>query len=290
MMKEIYLQAHEVRIWLGNLASDVAVRAIVSARSIYEQCQQATNGLADLKAHLYGTDGSTGFKYSDAALPEHCDWKALKVLYSLPWFTRLWVVQEVALARKAICHISQHSVAAEILTLAARWMVHRRYAKHFSGTEIEGIENASSMYDPTFRPLSNQLRRMHRQRCEDPRDRVYGLLGILKPHVAEAIVPDYTLLTVEVYARALRVAFEEDGNLNILQFVAWYVDEPPNQTILMRLNKNLWGFWCLIRGAITAQSWPSWVLKMHASTDSAHGSCLNVQVSEKSDWPLPTRT
>jgi len=116
---------------------------------------------------------------------------------------------------------------------------------------------------------------MHRQRCRDPRDRVYGLLGILKPNVAEAIVPDYTLPLVEVYSRALRVAFEEDGSLNILQFAAWYVDEPAGQTISMATT--------------SAQRWPSWVLKMHASTDSAHGSCLNIPVFEKSDWPLQMR-
>lgn len=34
--------------------------------------------------------------------------------------------------------------------------------------------------DRLRRPWGNQLRRMHRQRWSDPRDRVYGLLGLLR--------------------------------------------------------------------------------------------------------------
>lgn len=290
MMKDIYTGAKEVRIWLGNLDNDVVVKAINSARSIYHQCMHETNDLADLQLRLYGTGPVMGFKYSDKALPEKCDWKALQALYSLPWFTRLWVVQEVALARKAICHTGQHKVDAEVITLAARWMVHRCYAKHFEGSQVEGIENASSMYRPTSRPLSNQLRRMHRQRCKDPRDRVYGLLGLLNPDVATAIVPDYTLSVVDVYANAIRAGFGEDESLDMLRFAAWFVQEPTTEGILARLSKNFWWLWSLITNTPVAKEWPSWVLKVHAGTETAHGSCLNVQVFEKSDWPLQTRT
>ncbi|KAI1182979.1 heterokaryon incompatibility protein-domain-containing protein [Nemania serpens] len=218
MMKDIYSQANEVRIWLGFLDEDVTLRAIHSATRIFNQCLQVTNDTKDLHKYLYGTDGSPGFKYSDDPLPENCNWEALRALYSVQWFTRLWVVQEIALARKAVFHIGGQSVLADIITLAARWMVHRRYVKHFGYSEVEGIENASSMYKPTLRPLSNQLRRMHRQRCADPCDRVYGLLGLLRPEVAAAIVPDYTLPLANVYGSALRLAFEEDQNVNILQF------------------------------------------------------------------------
>ncbi|KAK3386899.1 heterokaryon incompatibility protein-domain-containing protein [Podospora didyma] len=83
MMKDIYTHASEVRIWLGELEDDVAVSAIESAKRIHDQCVQAMNGLQDLAIHLYGHQGG-GFKYSDAPLPDGCDWEALRALYSLP--------------------------------------------------------------------------------------------------------------------------------------------------------------------------------------------------------------
>lgn len=292
IMKDIYMHANEVRIWLGNLEDDVAYRAIEAARRIHAQCIQETNHLKDLSLHLYGKGGG-GFKYSDAALPEleGCGWESLRELYSLPWFTRLWVVQEVALARKATCYVGKYTVDADVVTVAARWMVHRKYHKHFGG-EVEGIENASSMYRPTARPLSNQLRRMHRQGCMDDRDRVYGLLGILSPRVAAAIVPDYTLPLVDVYTRTHRVSFEEGGNLELLRLVAWYVSERSTQEEpLNRFKETVGWLWSLFwgRAAAKARPWPSWVAKVHAPTEHANGSCLNVQTFDQPAWPLQIR-
>ncbi|KAI1373278.1 heterokaryon incompatibility protein-domain-containing protein [Hypoxylon crocopeplum] len=238
MMREIYSQAEEVRVWLRSLSSDVAVSAIESTGRIYEQCQEVTNGFADLHTHLYGAKESAVFQYSNAHLPGDCDWVAVKALYSLPWFSRLWVVQEVVLARKAICHLGQHKVAAKTLMFAARWMVHRRYVKHVDYAEIEGIENASSMYIPTTLPLSHQLR--------------------------QAIVPDYKLSVVEVYACTLRVAFEEGKNLYLLQFVAWYVDDRP---ILSRLYEGIRKSWYTAKRDKAVRSWPSGINQLNNNAD-----------------------
>lgn len=269
MMKDIYTQANQVRIRLGSLENEIAISAIIATHRIYQQCLQETNDLVDLDRHLYGTLEKKAFTYSDAPLPAGCDWDSLRKLYSFPWFTRLWIVQEVALAHDGICYIDEQEIDAKIVTLAARWMVHRNYPKYTGGSQVEGVENASSMYRPSLRPLSNQLRRMHRQRCYDPRDRVYGLLGLLNPSTAAAINPDYSSPLVDVYACAIRAAIVEDHSLDILQFSSWFVEAPS-------ANHGNPG-------------WPSWVLKLHSGTESAHGSCLNVQVFGESDCPLQTR-
>ncbi|KAK1826631.1 HET-domain-containing protein [Podospora conica] len=285
MMKDIYTHAQEVRIWLGHLDDNTAVRALEAIRRIHEQCRRETNDLRDLDSHLYGRSGG-GFKYSDAPLPTDCDWEAVRALYSFPWFTRLWVVQEAALARQAVCNIGNHTIDMEVVALTARWMVHRRYPRHFGGSEIEGIENASNMYRPTGGWFGNQLRNMHRQGCKDPRDRVYGVLGLLRPETAAAITPDYTATVLEVYAQALRVSFFENKSLYLLRFVAWYVDEPVKLGLLTQLGQRLWWPWRLLWRGNEMRQWPSWVAKLHASTDSAYHACLDVQTFEESDWAL----
>ncbi|KAK6826000.1 hypothetical protein PG987_013494 [Apiospora arundinis] len=289
MMKDIYSEASEVRIWLGELPTDVVHRAKDCITQVYEQCQQATNGFEDLASHFYGT-GNSSFRYSEAALPDVCDWEAIRTVYSLPWFTRLWVVQEIALARKAACYVGTSTIDAETLTLSARWMVHRRYIRYLGGKEIEGIESASSMYKPAGRPLSNQLRRMHRQGCKDPRDRVYGLLGILRPHVAVAIKPDYKKSLVQVYADATLVAIEEDRTLALLHFATWYVDAPVPYTQRFWYVCDAVRKLCWERAAMfESQVWPSWVLKFHASTATAHGSCSNILAFEDPDHEVQIR-
>ncbi|KAK8017488.1 heterokaryon incompatibility protein [Apiospora rasikravindrae] len=289
MMKDIYSEASEVRIWLGELPTNVVHRAKDCITQVYEQCRQTTNGFEDLALHFYGT-GTSGFRYSEAALPDGCDWEAIRAVYSLPWFTRLWVVQEIGLARKATCYIGKSTIDAETLTLSARWMVHRRYTRHFGGQEIEGIENASSMYRPVGRPLSNQLRRMHRQNCKDPRDRVYGLLGLLRPSIATAIIPDYNKSLVQVYADAIHVAIEEDRTLALLHFATWYVDAPVRYKQWFRYLCEQARKLCWEKAAMfETRVWPSWVLKFHAGTAKAHGSCTNILAFEEPDHEVETR-
>ncbi|GLB05530.1 hypothetical protein AtubIFM57258_000819 [Aspergillus tubingensis] len=190
----------------------------------------------------------------------------------------------------ATCYIGQHTIAAQVLIQAAHWMVHRCYQKYYDGNYIDGIENASCMRRPIGVHLSRQIRRLRGKRCKDPRDRVYSVLGLSNPQVADRIVPDYTIPAVTVYAHALRLAFEEDGGLQILHFLTWWVEKPTKRGALMRLREILRKMLCLSRGTVESQRWPSWVLKLHASTDSAYGSCLNTQVFEKSDWPFQTRS
>ncbi|CAN9305182.1 unnamed protein product [Alternaria alternata] len=45
----------------------------------------------------------------------------------------------------------------------------------------------------------------------DPRDRIYGLLGIMKSYVAEPILPDYSKAWPQVLAEATMVMISEDG-------------------------------------------------------------------------------
>jgi hypothetical protein len=279
MMKQVYSKAVSVLIWLGA-AQKSTPAAIASIEKIYEQCLEVTDGLEHLHHHLYGTDGSPGFKYSDAPLPR-CDWSALRTFYSYPWFGRLWVIQEIGLARGSKMCTTSHAVNAEKVILAARWMVHRKYARHYHGQETLGIESASDMYRPAGRPLWNQLRRTHRAACSKPQDKVYGLLGLLREETALAITASYTRPLVEVYAQAIRVALYEAGDLTFLQFAAWFKSPVSHTTWINRLIRWLSCHRLLSRLSDDSH-WPSWVLKLHGETSDQSGACRNVPVFGRS--------
>jgi hypothetical protein len=243
MMKDVYSLADAVLIWLGPAGKHTAA-AIASIDKIYRQCLRATDDLEHLQDHLYGTDGSTGFKYSSEPLPD-CDWLSLRSFYAAPWFSRLWVIQEIGLARNATVVVGPFSVGAEKVVLAERWIVHRKYPRYYGGQEMSGVESASNMYRPADRPLFNQLRRTHRARCTKPQDRIYGLLGLLREQTAARIVSSYTRPLVEVYAQTVRLALHECGDLSFLQFVAWYKSPqlPTTRTrrLIQRASCGLWG-------------------------------------------------
>jgi hypothetical protein len=78
-MAEIYRKAHKVFIWLGEAADD-SDRAIEFVKQM---------SIRDIGEHV-----------ADKGLVQ--SWRALATLMRRPWFTRRWIVQEVAYAETAL--------------------------------------------------------------------------------------------------------------------------------------------------------------------------------------------
>lgn len=89
-MAEIYSQAVNVRVWLGKKEkgdkSDIAMRFIPSLLNLHE---------FDDLVNCSGTAAS---------------WDAFSLLMRRPWFSRRWIVQEIALARTATLHCGEEQV------------------------------------------------------------------------------------------------------------------------------------------------------------------------------------
>ncbi len=57
--------------------------------------------------------------------------------------------------------------------------------------------------------------------CTDPRDRIFGFLGIAGDWLAQRNPPDYTFSTPEVYMRDLKTPMEATNTLDVLSN-CWY--------------------------------------------------------------------
>ncbi|KAE9363193.1 HET-domain-containing protein [Stipitochalara longipes BDJ] len=104
MMGNIYSKATEVWIWLGEAGdnSDAAMNYIRNIKTL------------DFEDPKYSPPLNT--------------WKAIKLLWSRPWFERLWVVQEALLARKSTFNCGQQSVDFDcFVTLKEIQMRYRRH-------------------------------------------------------------------------------------------------------------------------------------------------------------------
>jgi hypothetical protein len=127
-------------------------------------------------------------------------WLAIERLFKRPYFTRLWVWQEIRMSyANAILHCGKMQLPWWIFANAALRIMQNKLIR--SRSLMGGAIQISYLCLPTRSDLE-YLESVSGKRCEDPRDRLYGLLGIFSPAFASRISPSYSLSTQEVYRDA----------------------------------------------------------------------------------------
>ncbi|XXG99707.1 Glucan endo-1,3-alpha-glucosidase agn1 [Hypoxylon texense] len=223
-MGRIYSQSIRTLIWLRN-DSGTCSGAWPLIDSIYDVLKTElprANCLADIPLALYSDQS-----HMVSGLPswDSDSWVHLKTLLELPWFTRIWVVQEVALSSQdpIILH-GEHIYQWDRLGWAASWLRRRGYMRL---TQIpESIRNIDSM---------SNIRRSHTRwsldalltdtsakfHASDQRDKVYGLLGLAAESlnaggIPEALRPDYKLGVEQVYQKVALYLLQQSRSLSLL--------------------------------------------------------------------------
>ena len=106
-MDKIYKQATRLIVWLGQVhAEDVHLRAMLGAMQF-----SFSNGQPriDLFDYICSIVAIIDFDVTSSRNPRDCAFAVLGDLVSRPWFSRLWVVQELALSRSATVQIGTYS-------------------------------------------------------------------------------------------------------------------------------------------------------------------------------------
>jgi hypothetical protein len=108
IMGSIYSQAKAVLIWVGEDTLEFAETAIRLTRDVnahfdkhYWPCGRDDYATEELR--------SIRHMPTDSPTLELSRWEALRSLLDLPWFGRVWVLQEVGLATTATVHCGAHS-------------------------------------------------------------------------------------------------------------------------------------------------------------------------------------
>jgi Heterokaryon incompatibility protein (HET) len=140
-----------------------------------------------------------------------CLWILLSKLAQRPYWKRLWIIQEVVLARKITVHCGDRQLSWESLT--------RPYAGFISSVDVglasDVTANAAQArlkmehnpinqlsWQRTYgekRDLEHLLRAHGHNQCVDTRDRVYDLLGL--QNLSFSI--DYSVDTVTLFFRVI---------------------------------------------------------------------------------------
>lgn len=195
LMRQIYSRAHTVIIWLGPAeeGDDWAIRNV----------------------HIHATD------WEDPAWDQQA-FDALARICNRPWFRRVWIVQELKLARSdPTIYLGRNIMSWQVFYDFIR-IVHNTKA-----TWPKQLQRSSLKFD--FSNAASHITRLGQLReaevvsglvdilvwtdecgATDPRDKVYGMLSLINKPRSYSIVPDYTKSPQEVFVETVVLLIRDD--------------------------------------------------------------------------------
>ena len=161
--------------------------------------------------HLFDTTSSS--RHSE-------EWQALREFFNRPWFARTWVIQEAVLSQDLHFVWGQHSLSWQSLKKFINLERQFRIGLLIHGSDLRA-RKASSALKNIDKLKQNRAGFLQGWKCSisfalyccdesnasDPRDKVYGLLGILHDpdsSLSAQIIPDYFKKPCEIYAEVTR--------------------------------------------------------------------------------------
>ncbi|CAI9630242.1 unnamed protein product [Alternaria burnsii] len=186
-MCKIYSQAEAVVVWLGQATRETDILFVILQRFeehslLYAHGHQHWD-LAQWKSFWLSVP-----KDSDAEL---CN--GLSLLLSRPWFKRVWILQEIANAKKASILCGTKSIRARTFALAPS-LIGIKPQRHCQAVlDIMPGSLREKTWWAENRDLYNLLLKFSESEASDPRDKVYALLGISSDaQDTKSLRPDYT--------------------------------------------------------------------------------------------------
>jgi hypothetical protein len=189
-----------------------------------------------LRASNRHVDEIRSFKRLGHALQVQRSWAgfvhAIGVLKKCPWWTRIWVLQEVVLARKATVIYSNVSVPWDMLTDAVNksWMHDQVCCKNimeqrpgpetnllteYKATTVSDMEAVRLGLGSDAMTLLQIMVQSVGRDATDPRDQVYGLLGLVTNwYKKPPLVPDYNRTIQEILMQAQYIEVQGSSGVN----------------------------------------------------------------------------
>lgn len=211
LMDDIYSVASTVRVWLGH-ADERTETAFNAIRDIGRG-----STIADLKDHQTNEP-------LDITLFLRC----MLSVYERPWFERLWVMQEHWLCKRCFFHCGSHIAGTVFIDATARaiggsnlldtissaeanYLFTRLLARlSRTGSTWSNINPGKSVTTSNYAILSAALS----LKCTNPKDRVFGLMGVAPFLKSMDVTYDNSVL--EIYAAATLAVMQEDKRLDLL--------------------------------------------------------------------------
>lgn len=206
LMRDVYRRAASVIVWLDGVEDPWMARRMLAG--IWHE-------------YVYGTTESCIKMVRTYSEPSaEAGWMQLINLFAHPWFCRVWVIQEIVLAKTAVVLASEQPLQFDHIAAFARMLTSQSYnvvLQRSAGPGIRddafwGVCHAATMAaltetrdDPRV-GLALLLGILANFRATEDRDRVYGLLGLLRADEADQphLQPDSSKTVEALYMDVAR--------------------------------------------------------------------------------------
>ncbi|KAH8591907.1 heterokaryon incompatibility protein-domain-containing protein [Bisporella sp. PMI_857] len=213
MMGEIYAAASVTLVWLGECNP-----AISEAIDMLEEARVFHNDFGVPAIDLNHTINDLNY---------NSVWQGVHVLLAVPWWRRMWVIQEIALGQRAMILCGTKTLMFQRLALGAEFAFKQNDMKHI----FPVCENGFSNYWRVYTLMQYRMRKQegnpillqelleNNVSCEasDPRDMVFSLFGLAtNTGGAPELTVDYGLPVEEVYLNIVKFHIREYESLDMI--------------------------------------------------------------------------
>ncbi len=249
-MREIYSQAKEVIVWVGQASnsSNLAIDFLESASTNPDMEQWFKDTITNTGQGLYRKE-----------------WKAVFALLQREYWKRAWIIQELACAAKISLLCGMRSVRWDVLisslsvwydleqsqcsdginafmaSVRARKRMGGIWGRHigdFSPLQFESNRNA--LRSPTeSESLVNLMCKHWKSRSTDERDMIHAFAGIASDCQHPALPIDYSIPTWDVYLQTLAFLLEKTGSLDMITY-SGIGDQPIGRPKVLKQEPCFW--------------------------------------------------
>lgn len=238
LMRSIYTQAQHVIIWIGvedestklavgliRTAATCTRKEIAAHRLAHEEAETENSGLRRIDREPW-----TEEELKQWGLPSDrgIDYKAFNHFCDREWFSRVWTKQEAIFAISATMFIGEEHLDWLHFILAMQFFVLKRLSPTKLAKELILTCMASRAWSASSTPLFYNLEFLlpstRNLKASEPRDNIYGILGLAKKDwYGRGILIDYEKPVKELFTQTTRYlisrSYDVGFSLNVLSFV-----------------------------------------------------------------------
>ncbi|KAF9888067.1 hypothetical protein FE257_009332 [Aspergillus nanangensis] len=241
MMDEVYANACFTVTWLGpqDRTTQTAIQAI-------NKLYYSPKPFHETQLTPYSVESEASYAAAGVPPISREEWQGLAALFLRPYFRRLWIFQESVLSGTIMAFCGQleipwepfHTVAQYLFyrqkilgTVASRGFIRRSSAVVAIESQVVDLahwrermqlDDDNDAAQPRAKTLENLLFDTWTFQSADPRDKIFGLYGLLNKARRDHAIdwrPDYTMSVARVFADTTRRVMTEANELRMLSAV-----------------------------------------------------------------------
>jgi hypothetical protein len=240
LMREVYSTAHQVIIWLGDASTDFDDETGQPVSDIYmEYLDLMGSQIAQFREE--GKDGSASPFYQkieseankfalNKSQPSPL-WRGFQDIHNRRWWSRIWVIQEEALSQTAFLVCGAKATPYDSFQFLFEAILYgdgsnsvRLWKFLYESRDhalIRSYARLPYLGSPSMlKNVSRFLILTRRLQASDPRDHVFGLLGISEAMKDALPPPDYSKSAAWLFTEVAKTLMEGQHSIDLLRFAS----------------------------------------------------------------------